>query len=334
MPVVLGVDLCQFRSAMADREPNAEPLRPFDARMLDVGDGHWIYVEEVGRKDGVPALFLHGGPGSGAQHAHRALFDPQRFHAFLFDQRGAGRSHPHLSLRANTTADLVADIERIREHFGIDRWLIVGGSWGSTLALAYAEAHPQRVIGLVLRAIFLGTSEEARWAFVEGPKLFRPDLYADFVGLLSEAERADPLGAYLARLADPDTSVHGPAARAWNAYERALSKLAPTPTRLASEPAAEGRLPPTPLVEAHYIRHDFFLEPGQLLRDAGRLAAIPGTIVQGRYDLLCPPRSAYALVQAWPASRLEMMETAGHCMSEPGVAEAMARAVCELAARA
>ncbi len=310
---------------MPDQSPPPEPLRPFDARMLDVGDGHWLYVEEVGRKDGVPALFLHGGPGSGAQHGHRSLFDPGRHHAILFDQRGAGRSHPYLSTEANTTQHLVADIEAIRAHFGIEKWLVVGGSWGSTLALAYAEAYPQRVSGLVLRAVFLGTPEEVRWAFVEGPKLFRPELYADFVGLLSDGERADPLQAYLDRLADPDNAVHGPAARAWNTYERVLSKLAPTQTRLA--PDAEGRLPPTPFIEAHYIRNDFFLEPGQLLRDANRLEGIAGTIVQGRYDLLCPPKNAIALSEVWPGCRLQVMDNAGHCMSEPGVADAMAEAV-------
>ncbi len=312
---------------MPDQSPSPEPLRPFDARMLDVGDGHWLYVEEVGAKDGIPALFLHGGPGSGAQHAHRSLFDPKRHHAFLFDQRGAGRSHPYLSVAANTTDHLVADIEAIRAHFGIDTWLVVGGSWGSTLALAYAEAFPERVSGLVLRAIFLGTREEAHWAFVEGPQLFRPDLYADFVALLTESERAEPLQAYLVRLANPDPAVHGPAARAWGAYERALSKLAPGQTRLAPEAVAEGRLPPTPFIEAHYIRHDFFLAPGQLLGNADRLAGIPGTIVQGRYDLLCPPKNAYALAAAWPQCRLQLMESAGHCMSEPGVADAMAEAV-------
>ena len=311
---------------MTTQNPTPEPLRPFDARMLDVGEGHWLYVEEVGRKSGLPALFLHGGPGSGAQHGHRSLFDPKVHHAVLFDQRGAGRSHPYLSLEANTTAHLVADIERIRTHFGIDRWLVVGGSWGSTLALAYAEAYPDRVLGLVLRAIFLGTAEEARWAFVDGPKLFRPELYADFVARLSEAERSDPLQAYLDRLADPDPGIHGPAARAWNAYERALSKLEPGQARLLPE-VAEGRLPPTPFVEAHYIRNDFFLEPGQLLRDATRLKGIPGTIVQGRYDLLCPPKNAFALRDAWTDCRLQMMEHAGHCMSEPGVADAMAEAV-------
>ncbi len=315
---------------MPDQTAQQDVLRPFDARMLGVGDGHWIYVEEVGRKGGIPALFLHGGPGSGAQHAHRSIFDPDRHHAFLFDQRGAGRSHPYLSVEANTTPLLVADIERIREHFGIEKWLVVGGSWGSTLALAYAEAFPQRVSALVLRAIFLGTAEEVRWAFVDGPRLFRPDLYADYVGLLTEAERADPLQAYLDRLANPDVNVHGPAARVWAAYERALSKLTPGQTRIDLKSLGEGRLPPTPFIEAHYIRNDFFLQPGQLLRDAPRLKGIPGVMVQGRYDLLCPPKAAYAVSEAWPDCKLQIMETCGHCMSEPGVVEAMTEAIRDL----
>lgn len=318
---------------MPDDTKNLQALRPYDARMLAVGDGHWLYVEEVGRSDGVPAVFLHGGPGSGAQHAHRRLFDAARFRALLFDQRGAGRSHPYLSLDNNTTAQLVADLDAIRAHFGIDRWLVVGGSWGSTLAIAYAEAFPERVTGLVLRAVFLGTREEVEWAFVEGPKLFRPELYADFVGLLPEDERADPLGAYLRRLADPDPEVHTPAAYTWAAYERALSELAPANTRLSDPVGRSDRLPPTPFIEAHYIRHDFFLAPGQLLRDAGRLKGIPGVIVQGRYDLLCPPKTAYALSQAWRNCRLQIMDGAGHAITEPGVVQALAAAVSELGGR-
>jgi proline iminopeptidase len=301
--------------------------------MLDVGDGHWIYVEEVGRRGGIPALFLHGGPGSGAQHAHRRLFDPELFHAFLFDQRGAGRSHPYLSLRANTTDHLVADIERIREHFGIERWMLVGGSWGSTLALAYAERFPHRVTGLVMRAVFLGTREEVAWAFVDGPQRFRPDLFADFVAFLPPEERAHPLKAYIDRLLNPDGAVHGPAARMWYAYERALSELKAAQTRLTAISLSEGRLPPTPIVEAHFIRNDFFLAPDELLRGAAKLRDIPGAVVQGRYDLLCPPKSACALSEAWPACRLTLMEGAGHAMTEPGVAEAMADAIRALAAQ-
>jgi proline iminopeptidase len=311
----------------------AEPMRPFDARMLDVGDGHWLYVEEVGRRDGVPALFLHGGPGSGAQHMHRRLFDPERLHALLFDQRGAGRSHPYLSLEANTTQRLIADIEAIRAHFGIDRWMVVGGSWGSTLAIAYAEAYPERVTALVMRAVFLGTDEEVAWAFVDGPRLFRPDLYADFVGLLPAEERADPLAAYLRRLADPDPAVQVPAAHAWAAYERALSELAPAQTRLSAPVGRSERLPPTPIIEAHYIRNHFFLVPGQLLRDASRLRGIPGVIVQGRYDLLCPPKAAHALSEAWETCRLEVIDKAGHAITEPGVMEALSKAISELASR-
>jgi proline iminopeptidase len=299
------------------------PIRPFDARMIAAGDGHWLYVEEVGAPDGIPAVFLHGGPGSGAQHGHRTLFDPERHHAILFDQRGAGRSHPYLSLDANTTQHLVADIETIRAHFRIERWLVVGGSWGSTLALAYAETYPERVTGIVLRAVFLGTSAEVRWAFVDGPRLFRPELFADFDALLSARERADPLAAYLDRLADPDPRVHRPAAHAWNAYERTLSGLTARSSRLPGPLPDESPVPPTPYVEAHYIRNHFFLEPGQLLRDAHRLAGIPGVIVQGRYDLLCPPKAAHALAAAWPGAKLQFAETAGHAMDEPGVTEAM-----------
>lgn len=310
----------------------SEAWRPFDARMLAVGDGHWLYVEEIGNRDGIPALFLHGGPGSGAQHMHRRLFNPERFHAFLFDQRGAGRSHPYLSLSENTTQRLIADIETIREHFGIDKWLIVGGSWGSTLAVAYAQAHPQRVTGLALRAIFLGTRAEVEWAFVEGPKLFRPELYADFVERLPEDERADPLAAYLRRLADPDPGVQAPAANAWAAYERALSELLPGQPRLPTLMRSE-RLPPTAIIEGHYIRNDFFLAADQLLRDTPRLNGIPGVIVQGRYDLLCPPKTAYALSEAWGTCRLQLVDKAGHAITEPGVMDALTAAVDELAAQ-
>lgn len=311
-----------------------ETLRPYDARMLSVGDGHWLYVEEVGRDDGYPALFLHGGPGSGAQHMHRRIFDPQRHRAILFDQRGAGRSHPYLSLTANTTGHLVEDIERIRTHFGIDKWLVAGGSWGSTLALAYAERFPERVAGLVLRAVFLGTPAEVDWAFIAGPQAFRPDLYADFAGRLPEAERGDVLAAYLRRIGDPDRAVHHPAAQAWQNYERALSELTPDRTRLPAEDAClKGRLPPTPVMEAHYIRNDFFLAPGQLLAAAGELRPIPGAIIQSRYDLLCPPAAAYALAQAWPGSELSFVEAAGHAMTEADVTERMRQAVSALTPR-
>ena len=307
-----------------------ESFRPFDARMLDVGDGHWIYVEEGGTKGGRPILFLHGGPGSGSQVLHRTLFDPGRDHVFLIDQRGAGRSHPFLSCEANTTPHLVEDLEAVRRHFEIDRWMIVGGSWGSTLALAYAEDHPERVTALVLRALFLGTDDEVHWAFVEGPKIFRPELFEAFCSRLPAQDRADPLAAYVDRLTGPESADRTSAAHAWNAYERALSELAPKRAALPETIATDARLPPTPIVEAHYIKNSFFLAPNQLLANAHRLAGIPGVIVQGRYDLLCPPKNAHALAAAWPQARLELLDHAGHSMTEPGVMEAMRRAVTEL----
>ena len=308
----------------------AQPLRPFDARMLNVGGGHWVYVEEYGRKGGRPCLFLHGGPGSGAQRHHRALFDPERDHAFLFDQRGAGRSHPYLSCAANTTQSLVADIEAIREHFAIDQWLVVGGSWGSTLALCYAETHPTRVTGLVLRAIFLGSGREVLWAFVDGPKAFRPELFAAFRDWLPASERRDPLAAYLRRLGDADPAIQAPAAHVWNAYERALSELTPAVAKLPSQFPPDARTPPTPIIEAHYIRNHFFLEPGEILANADRLDGIPGVIVQGRYDLICPPAAAHALAIVWPDAELQVIEAAGHAMTEPGVTDAMCAAIAKL----
>ncbi len=312
----------------SDKGPSVP--RPFDAVMLDVGSGHWIYVEQVGLRDGIPALFLHGGPGSGSQHVHRRLFDENKFHTILFDQRGAGRSHPYLGRTANTTADLVADIERIRNFFGFEKWLIVGGSWGSTLALAYAQAHPERVSGLVLRAIFLGTRREVEWAFVEGPKLFRPELFESFVRFLPAEERSAPLQSYVARLLSDDAAEYAPAAQMWNAYERALSELKPSQVELPANFDAGQRLPPTPIMEAHYIRYDFFLEPDQLLKNMGRLSGIPGVIVQGRYDLLCPPHQAFAISRAWPGCELQIVEAAGHSASEPGVFEALSAAVSQL----
>lgn len=310
-------------------DPNA-PIRPYDAIMLDVDDGHWLYVEEVGRRDGVPALFLHGGPGSGAQHTSRNVFDPERHRAILFDQRGSGRSHPYPSRNANTTQHLVADIERIREHLRIEKWLIVGGSWGSTLALAYAEAYPTRVAGMLLRALFLGTRAEVEWAFIDGSKRFRPELYAAFVAFLEPHERTDPLQSYLKRLNDPDPKIHAPAAHVWNAYERALSRLNPGHARLPESFDETARLPPTPLMEAHYIANDFFLPDGALLKNAHRLRGIPGVIVQGRYDLLCPPSAAHALAKRWPECRLELVEAAGHDVNEPGILPAMQAALLEL----
>lgn len=300
--------------------------------MLDVGDGHRVFVEAKGRVDGVPAVFLHGGPGSGCQPAHRALFD-QRFRAVLFDQRGAGRSTPVGRREANTTHHLIADMEVIRETLGIERWMLVGGSWGATLALAYAETHPERVSGMVLRAVFLGTNAELGWAFGAGLASVYPLLHRDFLGVLPEEERGDPVAAYLRRILDTDPTIHRPAAFAWHDTERVLSEIAPAVTRLDQARLSDttGRLPATPFMEAHYFANGCFFEEDQLLVRAGRLRGIPGRIIQGRFDLLCPPATSQRLADAWTDARISMVERAGHAMGEPGVTGAMRRAVNELA---
>ena len=309
---------------------------PFDTRSIDVGDGHTIYLEQSGDPDGLPAVFLHGGPGSGCQPGQRRLFDPRRFRAVLFDQRGCGRSTPRGRLEANDTGSLIADMERIRGELGIKRWMVVGGSWGATLAIAYAERHPERVRAVALRAVFLGTSPEIDWAFVRGPQTFRPDLWRSFIGLLPVADRDDPLAAYSRLLRDPDPKVHGPAAVAWHDYERALSVLNPQRSVLApswAEIAVPAMLPNTPFIEAHYFANACFMRPRQLLDDADRLRGIPGAIVQGRYDLLCPSVTAHALAERWPDCELSWVDGVGHSMDEPGVTAALAKAIDSLAGR-
>jgi proline iminopeptidase len=312
----------------------SDPFAPLTSQLLPVGDGHEIYVETVGRSDGIAAVYLHGGPGSGCQPDHRRLFDPERFHAVLFDQRGAGRSRPRGSLQHNTLWHLIADMETIREQFGIPRWMVVGGSWGATLALAYAQAHPARVSGIVLRATFLGTREELEGAFLDALPRFYPDLSADFRDVLPPQEREQPLDAYWRRILDPDPGVHGPAARAWHDTERILSEHAPGRASLNPKPLNPTRpLPATPFMEAHYFQNDCFMRPGQLLAEAGKLNGIPGIIVQGRYDLLCPPATSHALAALWPGSEIRVVEGAGHSLYDPGVRDEVMKAIADLASK-
>jgi proline iminopeptidase len=309
-----------------------DPFAPLTSQLLPVGDGHEIHVESIGRADGIAAVYLHGGPGSGCQPDHRRLFDPERFHAVLFDQRGAGRSRPKGGREANTLAHLIADMELIREKFGIARWMIVGGSWGATLALAYAQAHPSRVSGMVLRATFLGTRAELEGAFLDVLPRFYPALSEDFLKVLPAEERAQPLDALWRRILDPDPEVHGPAARAWHDTERILSEHAPGRMRLDPGQLNSSRaLPATPFMEAHYFRNDCFMRPGQLLAEAGKLDRIPGLIVQGRYDLLCPPAISHALGAAWPDSEVRLVEAAGHSLYDRGVRDAVMKAIADLA---
>jgi proline iminopeptidase len=312
----------------------SDPFAPLTSQQLAVGDGHEIYVETVGRCDGIPAVYLHGGPGSGCQPDHRRLFDPERFHAVLFDQRGAGRSRPKGGREHNTLPHLIADMEMIRETCGFERWMMVGGSWGATLALAYAQAHPDRVTGIVLRATFLGTRAELDGAFLERLPCFYPDLHNDFLNVLPPEERGQPLEAYWRRILDPDSTVHGRFARAWHDTEQILSQHKPGRTRLdIASLHATGALPASPFMEAHYFQHDCFMRPGQLLADAPKLARIPGIIVQGRYDLLCPPATSHALAAVWPQSEVRFVEGAGHTLYDPGVRDAVMKAIADIASR-
>jgi proline iminopeptidase len=312
----------------------ADRFAPLTSQLLAVGDGHEIYVETVGRADGIPAIYLHGGPGSGCQVDHRRLFDPERFRAVLFDQRGAGKSRPKGRREDNTLAHLIADMELIREQFGLSRWIMVGGSWGATLALAYAQAHPDRVSGIVLRAAFLGTRSELEGAFLDALPRFYPDLNDDFIDLLPEAERERPLDAYWRRILDTDPAVHGPFAQAWHDTERILSEHVPGRVRLDRQALASSRsLPATPFMEAHYFQNGCFMRPGQLLAEAGKLQGIPGIIVQGRYDLLCPPATSQALAAVWRESEIRFVEGAGHTLYDPGVRDAVMKAIADIASK-
>jgi proline iminopeptidase len=314
-------------------QQNSAPPAPLTSGTIAVGDGHALYVESVGTAGGTPAVYLHGGPGSGCQPDHRRLFDP-RFEAVLFDQRGCGRSTPKGGREANTTAHLIADLELMRERFGFAKWLVVGGSWGATLALAYAQAHPHRVSGLVLRATFLGTPAELHHAFCVSLPAFYPQLHQDFLEVLPAGERDNPLPAYWRRILDPDPTIHAPYARAWHDTERILSELNPGKTRLdLAGLRRAGPLPSSPFMEAYYFSKDCFLAPDQLSRGIDSLAAIPAIIIQGRYDLLCPPHISHGLVARWPLAELRTIPAAGHSLYDPGVRDAVVTAVADLAAR-
>lgn len=296
-------------------------LLPNRHGMLAVDALHTIYWEECGNPDGIPVLFLHGGPGAGLSPQHRRFFDPQRYRVILFDQRGAGKSTPLGEWRNNTTQLLIDDIETLRVQFGIDQWLVFGGSWGSTLALAYGEAHPEACLGFVLRGIFLCTQAEIDW-FIEGVRWFYPELYEEFAALIPEHERGDLLAAYVKRILSGDPEVYWPTARAWSRFEGRRVYLMPQPEDSPNDALdlGVGRL------ESHYMANLGFLEEDQLIRQLQRIAHLPAVIVQGRYDAICPPLSAYRLHQAWPGSQLEMIPDAGHGALERGIASALVNA--------
>jgi proline iminopeptidase len=308
-------------------------LEPYRTHRLRVDALHELYVEECGNPQGLPVVFLHGGPGAGLSPFHRRFFDPARYRIVLFDQRGAGRSTPHAELRDNTTGHLVADIEAIREHFGIERWVVFGGSWGSTLALAYAQRHPERVLGLVLRGIFLGRTYELRW-FNEldgGAQWIFPERWQPYLEHIPPEERHDMIEAYWRRLDSDDEAVRLAAAHAWSDWEGGSTTLQHAPHEPGNfeEP---GVALSVARAEVHYFRHRLFLEPDQLLRDIDRIRHIPATIVHGRYDIICPVKSACDLAQAWPEAALDIV-LAGHSAAEPAIVDVLVRATDALADR-
>ncbi|GAA4941409.1 prolyl aminopeptidase [Streptomonospora halophila] len=298
-------------------------IEPYDSGMLDVGDGHRIYWELCGNPAGKPAVFLHGGPGAGCSPDHRRLFDPERYRVLLFDQRNCGRSTPHaagmdVDLKTNTTWALVEDLERLRTMMGVDRWQVFGGSWGSALALAYAEEHPRRVSELVLRGIFTLRNEELRWFYQNGASYLFPDLWEHYLAPIPEEERDDLIGAYAHRLSSPDPDVRLAAARAWSLWEGSTITLLPDERVRAQHAEAEYALA-FARIENHYFAHGGFFTPGQLIDGADRLSGIPGVIVQGRYDVCTPVKTAHDLHRAWPEAQFHLVDDAGHAFSEPGI---------------
>jgi proline iminopeptidase len=307
-------------------------IRPYAARQLAVGGGHELYIEECGTPTGLPVLFLHGGPGGGCEPWHRRFFDPERYRIVLFDQRGCGRSTPHASLQDNTTWDLVGDMEQIRQALGIDSWVLFGGSWGSTLALAYAQRHPERVLGMVLRGIFLCRPHEIRWFYQQGASRIFPDYWAEFEAVIPADERHDMLGAYHRLLTGDNEIKRMAAAKAWSVWEGRTATL--LPNGAVVEHFADPRVALSMArIECHYFMNDAFLRTNQLLEDAHRLDGIPGIIVHGRYDLICPLENAWQLHRAWPDAELKIVADAGHSAAEPGIAAALVAATKTLAAR-
>lgn len=308
------------------------PIDPYDHGLLGVDGKHRIYYEQCGNPDGKPALFLHGGPGGGGDVNARRFFDPDRYRIVVFDQRGSGRSRPHASLVDNTTWHLVADIERLRTELGIDRWLVFGGSWGSTLALAYAERHPRAVTELVLRGIFLLRRAELDWLFQVGASELFPEHWADFVAPIPEGERGDMLGAYHRRLNDDDPEVRMSAARAWSIWEGSTSALVPNEDLRAHFSAPDFALALARIETHYFVNGGFFEREDQLLEGIDAVRAIPGVIVQGRYDVVCPMRTAWDLAERWPEARFELVPDAGHSAYEPGITHALVTATDGFAA--
>jgi len=310
---------------MTGRRTLYPEIEPYASGMLDVGEGHQLYYERVGTPGAKPAVFLHGGPGGGMAPSHRRQWDPARYDVVLFDQRGCGRSLPFAGLDHNDTWHIVADMEALRSHCGFTRWQVFGGSWGSTLALAYAQKHPERVSELILRGIFLARQREKHWLYTYGASEIMPEQWESFAGLIPEEERGDLVRAYHTRLTSDDEETRLAAAREWSLWEGSVATLLPNPA-LMSEFADPAKAVPFARICARYFLEDFYLEEAQLLRDADRIAHIPGIIVQGRHDVCTPPASAFALHKAWPTAELWIVDDAGHSAGEPGIIDGLVRA--------
>lgn len=313
--------------------PLYPPIEPYRSAYLPVSDLHTIFFEESGNPNGVPVVFVHGGPGAGCDPVHRRFFNPRRYRIILFDQRGCGRSTPHAELRENTTQDLIEDMERLRRHLSVRQWVVFGGSWGSTLGLAYAEAHPEAVVGMVLRGIFLLRAKEIAWFYQEGASWMFPDAWEPYLNLIPGEERHDMVAAYYRRLTSPDPEIRLAAARAWSIWEARTSCLIENRDLVQKFYEPEKALA-FARIEAHYFIHrGFFLRDDQLLADIHRVRHIPAFIVQGRYDVVCPMRSAWDLHRAWPEAQLDIVPDAGHSAFEAGIEYRLIAACDELGRR-
>ncbi len=301
-------------------------IEPYARHRLSVDPPHELYLEESGNPDGIPVIVVHGGPGGGCEDFYRRFFDAERFRIILLDQRGAGRSTPLAELEGNHTQALVDDLERVRQFLGIDRWLLFGGSWGSTLSLVYAETHPDRVLGLVLRGIFLCRPEDIRWFYQDGAGRIFPDYWRDYLAPIPETERGDMVSAYYRRLTSTNELEQIQAAKAWSIWEGRCATLHPNP-RVVEHFSHPHTAIALARIECHYFMNNAFLEPGQILANARRLKDIPGVIVHGRYDMVCPLDNAFALSQVWPSADLRIIREAGHSASEPPIIDALMRAV-------
>ena len=301
-------------------------IKPYARHEVPVQAPHVLYADESGQQsEGLPVVFIHGGPGAGCDSLSRRFFDPSVYRIITFDQRGSGRSTPHASLENNTTQHLIADLEVLREHLGIERWVLFGGSWGSTLALAYAQAHPERVMGMILRGIFLCRDQDIQWFYQKGASHIFPDYWEDYVSMIPEAERGDMVGAYYRRLTGDDEICRMHAAKAWSLWEGRCATLRPSP-QVVDRFSDARRAYAIARIECHYFVNHSFLAPDQLLQNMHRIEHIPGIIVHGRYDMVCPLDNAYSLHHRWPGSELQIIRDAGHAASETGIADALVRA--------